>query len=463
MMELAEYIQEHGFLDDSVLAEITNSHLVKKFTFFEELYKNGQKYNVHERDLLEWTLDASGGLIKLMETSRGLNIEHNDYQVLGGVTTCIKLQIMPVRGKYNELCVVTRRPDDTGLIVQLNKAYGVGKYTLFICTRFIWDSIYQLNVEPLFIEAEAQQLSQTMGARGSAQEKVKESEARQIYNRILQLGIAREASDIHLMPCSNECQVLYRIDGINYQLMKIPKTVASRIANLLCIDGKIPQKGPDVPLDGKIRYFPPGTTEEWQGRDLRFSVMPGTKGPDVNVRYLNNRLYTFGELGMSEENINKYMQVLNMPQGLVMQVGPTGSGKSTTLYAGLSYIHENSLRNIITVEDPVEIGMDGITQVSTNDDTKLTFARVARQFLRHDVDVGVIGEIRDEETALEAVRAATTGHLVISSLHTNDSVGVLERLNRLGVDPYTLGEVLVAVMGQRLVRRLCPHCKEAIM
>lgn len=459
-MDLAEYIQQHGLLEDSVVDEITNMHLVKKFTFFEELYKDGQKYGVSEENLLTWALDASVGSLKLIPTSKGLDIDPADYQVIGGITACIRLQIMPVRGKSNELCIVTRRPDDMNLIVQLNKVFGSDKYTLCICTKFIWDSIYQLNVEPLFIEAEAQQLSQTMGARGGAQERVRESEARQIYNRILQLGIARRASDIHLIPCTDECRALYRIDGINYQLMKIPKVVAARIANLLCIDGKIPQKGPEVPLDGKIRYQAP-EVGDGQERDLRFSVMPSTKGPDINIRYLNNRLYTFAELGMSELNMNKYMQVLNMPQGLVMQVGPTGSGKSTTLYTGLSYIHENSLRNIITVEDPVEIAMDGITQVSTNDDAKLTFARVARQFLRHDVDVGVIGEIRDEETALEAVRAATTGHLIISSLHTNDSVGVLERLNRLGVDPYTLGEVLVAIMGQRLVRRLCAHCKEA--
>ena len=157
-----------------------------------------------------------------------------------------------------------------------------------------------------------------------------------------------------------------------------------------------------------------------------------------------------------------YKQILNMPQGLIIQVGPTGSGKSTTQYAGLKYIRENSLRNIITAEDPVEIVMEGITQVSTKDEAGLTFAQISRQFLRHDVDIGVIGEIRDDETAFEAVRAATTGHLILSSLHTNDSLGAVERLIRLGVEPYTLSEVLVAIMGQRLVRRLCPHCKKPV-
>ena len=193
---------------------------------------------------------------------------------------------------------------------------------------------------------------------------------------------------------------------------------------------------------------------------LRFSILPAMEGTDTNVRYLNNKKYSFEELGMTERNVQLYKDLLSRPQGLIVMVGPTGSGKSTTLYAGLQYVRSVSLRNIITVEDPVEITMDGITQVSTNDASGLTFANVIRQFLRHDVDIGVVGEIRDEETAAEAVRAATTGHLIISSLHTNDSIGVFERLNRLGIDPYTLGDVLVAIMSQRLVRRLCPHRSE---
>lgn len=460
-MDLAAYIKEKGHIDEQLLTSISNKCAAKKLTFFEELYRNGASYGIKEQDLLQWTLEAGGPGYELLTTTKGFSTDSADYNALGGVERCLSLKVMCIRRKKKALCIVTCRPDDGGLIVMLNKAYGAGNYTLGICTTTIWSAIYSLDVEPLFIEARAKKLDADTGVRNQQQQQAKESEARSIYNHILGLGITRHASDIHLIPTSDTCLALYRIDGVNYQLMSIPLSISDRVANLLLNDGNVAQKGPNTPLDGKIRYLHPDARSDDEARDLRFSVLPAIKGKDVNIRFLNNTLFTFDELGMTERNIKSYERILNMPQGLIMQVGPTGSGKSTTLYAGLNYIHDNSLRNIITVEDPVEIFMDGITQVSTNDEAKLTFARVSRQFLRHDVDVGVIGEIRDEETAVEAVRAATTGHLVISSLHTNDSIGVLERLIRLGVDPYTLSEVLVAVMGQRLVRRLCPHCKEA--
>lgn len=460
-MDLIAYIREHGVIDETMLTTISNKCAAKKLTFFEELYRNGASYDIKEDDLLKWTIDAGGAGYELLSSTKGFNSNSADYDKLGGVEQCLKLKVMCIRRKGKPLCIVTCRPDDTGLIVMMNKAFGPGMYTIGLCTNSIWNAVYQLDVEPLFIEARAKKLEQESGFTSQRKEQSKESEARAIYNHIIGLGMARKASDIHLIPCEETCLVLYRIDGTNYRLMSIPLSISDRVANILLADGNVANKGPNVPLDGKIRYLAPDARSEAEARDLRFSIMPALKGKDVNIRFLNNSLFTFNELGMTEKNVRAYERILSMPQGLIMQVGPTGSGKSTTLYAGLNYIHENSLRNIITVEDPVEIFMDGITQVSTNDDAKLSFARVSRQFLRHDVDVGVIGEIRDEETALEAVRAATTGHLVISSLHTNDSIGVLERLIRLGVDSYTLSEVLVAVMGQRLVRRLCPHCKEA--
>ena len=369
---------------------------------------------------------------------------------------------MLIKQDNGPLIAVTMRPDDPIVVNRLERAFKNETFELAICSQFIWKAIYNLTLEPLLIEARASKLSEESDRTGDKQDEVKRNtEARRIYDQILKMGIEREASDVHLIPCDDSCNVLYRIDGINYQLLRIPNSILSRISNLLCIDGGTQQKSVNTPVDGKIRYTPSGGGKN-EERDLRFSILPTRKGPDLNVRYLNNKIYTFAELGMSPRNVEEFKRILDMPQGLIMQVGPTGSGKSTTLYAGLTYIKNNSLRNIITVENPVEILMNGITQVDTNDEASLTFARVARQFLRHDVDVGVVGEIRDEETALEAVRAATTGHLVISSLHCNDSIGVFERLHRLDVDPYTLGEVLVAVMSQRLVRRVCPRCASTV-
>ena len=321
-MDLINFIKERGLISDSVLAEISNNNVVKKFTFFQELYANGKKYGVAEEDLLKWAVSAGGPGYELLESTRDLSTEHEDYNKLGGVERCLDLKCMLVRRKRKALCVVTQRPDDPGLIVVLNKAFGAGSYSVGICGMFLWKAIYQSDVEPLFIEAKAQTLStKTTGSRRTEDKQI-ESEARSIYKHILQLGVTSGASDIHLIPRVGRCDVLYRIDGTNYKRMSVPNDIAGRVANLLTIDGKVPNKGPDTPQDGKIKYHPEGAPEN-ETRDLRFSILPATYGKDLNIRFLNNKLYTFAELGMSPDNVATYSHILDMPQGLIMQVGPT--------------------------------------------------------------------------------------------------------------------------------------------
>lgn len=461
-MDLISYIKDNNLIEQKQLNSITNNFLQKKFTLYQELWRNGSKYGIEQKTLLNWAIAAGGNGYEIISTTKHMFTDAEDFAKFGGVETCVGRQLMCIRRPNKPLCILTLRPDDNGLIANLNRAFGAGEYTIGICDQNMWSTIYSLGVEPLFIEARAMKMEKKVSTEKGVSTQIEESEARSIYNMVITLGITRDASDIHIIPCDKKCNVLYRIDGTNYNLMSIPNIIAERITNILITDGKVHSKGLDRTLDGKVKYVMKNDIKNVE-RELRFSIMPTRRGRDINIRFLNNKLYTFADLGMSEDNVTLFKRILEMPQGLIMQVGPTGSGKSTTLYAGLSYIHENTLRNIITVEDPVEVLMEGITQVDVNEDVGLTFAQVSRQFLRHDVDVGVVGEIRDEITAAEAVRAATTGHLVISSLHTNDALGVLERLVRLGVDPYTLSEVLVAIMSQRLVRRLCPHCKREIV
>ena len=459
-MDLLAYVKSNGLLPDNVLTKIIGNRTVTRRTFYQEMFLSQDKYGIKEDDLLKWIVSDSHGEIDIVSTTKGLVNCANEYEKMGGVQTCIESCIMFFKTKDSVLYVLTIRPDDNTLIAKLQKTFKDVDFKLAVCTKFVWNSLYNMAVEPLYIEYMAQKLfEKSAGEDPKSISAQKDSEARQVYNQIIQMGIERGASDAHLIPCDDGCNVNYRIDGINYQLLRIPNVIAARICNIIAIDGDAQRESDQSTLDGKIIYTPPGNNTV-RPRDIRFSIMPTNKGDDLNIRYLNNRIYTFDQLGMSERNVKKYEKILNMPQGLIMQVGPTGSGKSTTLYAGLTYIMRRSLRNVIAAEDPVEIRMNGITQVDVNEKAGLTFARITRQFLRHDVDVGVIGEIRDEETAAEAIRAATTGHLIISSLHTNDSIGVFERMYRLNVDPYTLSEVLVAIMSQRLVRRLCPHCKQ---
>lgn len=446
-------------MPDSVLKDAMNNSVKARRTLFEELLKNCGQYELDEKLVLQIAEDASDGEVRVITTSKGLQTYMKGYRALGGVEACVMAQILCVTDENDTIVFIMMRPDDAALTTKIDRVMNGAPYSIAVAPTFIFQTIMNTDVEPLRIEALSSKIQDESGASREQVAERRESDARRLYTSIIDLGIDRGASDIHIMPLQNESHILYRIDGVNYKLMQIPKDISERICNILMTDAGVQRRGELTAADGKVRYTSYMRPEQ-KPRDLRFSILPSTKGTDINVRYLNDKMYTFEQLGMTERNVQLYKDLLARPQGLIIMVGPTGSGKSTTLYAGLQYIHNHTLRNIITVEDPVEIFMDGITQVSTNDASGLTFANVIRQFLRHDVDVGIVGEIRDEETALEAVRAATTGHLVISSLHTNDSIGVFERLNRLGIDPYTLGDVLVAIMSQRLVRRLCPHCKE---
>lgn len=461
-MDLRPYLQSHKLLPDNVVQAAVNNSIKSRRTLFEELLVNCGQYEVDEKTVLKIAEDAGEGEVRIIETTKGLKAYLNGYRSLGGVEACVTAQILSVVEEEEDTIIfIMMRPDDPGLVHKIDRAMNGVPYSLAVAPSFIYKTIQETDVEPLRIEALSTQLHSAQDDTKEDATAKKESAARSIYTSMLNLGIDRGASDIHIMPLQNTCHLLYRIDGVNYKLMEIPKEIGERISNILLTDAGVQRRGELTAADGKVRYIPTGEGRtDTKPRDLRFSLLPSTKGTDINVRYLNDKTYTFEQIGMTERNVQLYKELLARPQGLIVMVGPTGSGKSTTLYAGLEYIHTQSLRNIITVEDPVEIYMDGITQVSTNEKSGLKFATVIRQFLRHDVDVGIVGEIRDEETALEAVRAATTGHLIISSLHTNDSIGVFERLNRLGIDPYTLGDVLVAIMSQRLVRRLCPHCKQ---
>lgn len=458
-MDFRPYLQEHKKMPDSVLKDAMNNSVKARRTLFEELLKNCGQYELDEKLVLQIAEDASDGEVRVITTSKGLQTYMKGYRALGGVEACVMAQILCVTDENDTIAFIMMRPDDATLTTKIDRVMNGAPYSIAVAPTFIFQTIMNTDVEPLRIEALSSKIQDESGASREQVAERRESDARRLYTSIIDLGIDRGASDIHIMPLQNESHILYRIDGVNYKLMQIPKDISERICNILMTDAGVQRRGELTAADGKVRYTSYMRPEQ-KPRDLRFSILPSTKGTDINVRYLNDKMYTFEQLGMTERNVQLYKDLLARPQGLIIMVGPTGSGKSTTLYAGLQYIHNHTLRNIITVEDPVEIFMDGITQVSTNDASGLTFANVIRQFLRHDVDVGIVGEIRDEETALEAVRAATTGHLVISSLHTNDSIGVFERLNRLGIDPYTLGDVLVAIMSQRLVRRLCPHCKE---
>ena len=276
-------------------------------------------------------------------------------------------------------------------------------------------------------------------------------------NQVLQDAIELRASDIHLEPFEEEFRIRYRIDGVLQevpvppQIKRFQPAIVSRVKILSHLN--IAEKR--LPQDGRIKIRLNAADV-----DIRVSVIPMLHGEAVVMRLLrqNNTLLGMAEIGMADRELNLFRGVLNMPHGIILVTGPTGSGKTTTLYTALNEIND-SVRKIITIEDPVEYQMRGINQIQVSEKAGLTFARGLRSILRHDPDVILIGEIRDHETAQIAVQASLTGHLVFSTLHTNDAPGALTRLVDMNVEPYLVASSLEAVLAQRLVRVLCPQCK----
>jgi general secretion pathway protein E len=277
-------------------------------------------------------------------------------------------------------------------------------------------------------------------------------------NQVLKDAIELRASDIHLEPFEDEFRIRYRIDGVLQdipvpgQLKKFQPAIVSRVKILSHLN--IAEKR--VPQDGRIKI-----RLDENEVDIRVSVIPMLHGEAVVMRLLRQKGTLLGmkELGMDRRELDCFNRVLQLPHGIILVTGPTGSGKTTTLYTALNEIND-AARKIITIEDPVEYQMKGVNQIQVNEKAGLTFARGLRSILRHDPDVILVGEIRDQETAQIAVQASLTGHLVFSTLHTNDAPGAVTRLVDMGVEPYLVASSLEAVLAQRLVRVLCVHCKQ---
>jgi type II secretion system protein E len=277
-------------------------------------------------------------------------------------------------------------------------------------------------------------------------------------NQVLRDAIELRASDIHLEPFEHELRIRYRIDGVLQevpvpaQIKRFQPAIVSRVKILSHLN--IAEKR--LPQDGRIKI-----RLDENEIDIRVSVIPMLHGEAVVMRLLrqNATLRGLGELGLGERELKSFRRVLGLPHGIVLVTGPTGSGKTSTLYTALNEIND-AVRKIITIEDPIEYQLKGINQIQVSEKAGLSFARGLRAILRHDPDVLLIGEIRDRETAQIAVQASLTGHLVFSTLHTNDAPGALTRLVDMGVEPYLVASSLEAVLAQRLVRVLCPNCKQ---
>jgi type IV pilus assembly protein PilB len=277
-----------------------------------------------------------------------------------------------------------------------------------------------------------------------------------LLNLVLMQAIKDRASDIHFEPFEEEFKMRYRIDGVLYEMHPPPKELANAITSRIKVMAKLDIAERRMPQDGRVELTVGGGPV-----DLRVSVLPTMHGESVVMRVLDrsNVQLALDRIGMREDDLVTFRRLINKPNGIVLVTGPTGSGKTTSLYAALAELNDIETK-ILTAEDPVEYDIDGLCQVQVNNEVELTFAKALRSFLRQDPDVILVGEIRDLETAEIAVQASLTGHLVLSTLHTNDAPSSIIRLVDLGVEPFLLTATLEGVVAQRLARTICPKCKQ---
>lgn len=276
-----------------------------------------------------------------------------------------------------------------------------------------------------------------------------------LINALLSESIKVNASDVHIEPFEKHLRIRFRVDGMLREILQPPGNIAPLVISRIKVMAKLDIAEKRLPQDGRISLRIAGRSV-----DVRVSTLPSGYGERVVMRLLDKQAgrLDLEQLGMSPHVHDNFDHLLHKPHGIILVTGPTGSGKTTTLYAGLTVLNIKS-RNILTVEDPIEYYIDGIGQTQVNTKVDMTFARGLRSILRQDPDVVMIGEIRDLETASIAVQASLTGHLVLSTLHTNSAIGAITRLRDMGVEPFLLASSLIGVMAQRLVRNLCPDCK----
>jgi type IV pilus assembly protein PilB len=300
------------------------------------------------------------------------------------------------------------------------------------------------------VEEEAPDIART-------RELVEEAPIVKLVNLLITQAVEQRASDIHIEPQEKDLRIRFRIDGVLHEVMRPPKSIQSGVISRLKIMAEMDIAERRVPQDGRV-----GLVVGGKAIDLRVASLPTVYGEKIVLRILDksNVLLKLEDLGFSELNFTRFESAYTKPYGMILVTGPTGSGKSTTLYATLNILNQAD-RNIITVEDPVEYRLSGVNQVQTNNKAGLSFASALRSILRSDPDIVLIGEIRDRETAQIAIEAALTGHLVLSTLHTNDAPSAVSRLIEMGIEPFLVSSAIDAVLAQRLARRLCPKCKEA--
>lgn len=363
-------------------------------------------------------------------------------------------RVVPLRLEGNDLVVATADPTNFVALDDISLQSGRRVIPVVASERAIQTAILKAYGMGREAAQESSELSQAFDLEGEAGD----SATIKLVNKILIEALNQRATDIHIDPTEKQIRVRFRIDGIMQDVTPLSRQVLAAILSRIKVMARLDIAERRLPQDGRIDV-------ELQGRrlDLRVATIPTVHGEKVAIRILDRgaALVGLGELGMEPAVLSELRRLIRTPNGMFLVTGPTGSGKTTTLMGALLEINNASL-HILTIEDPVEYHIHGVNQVQVNTKAGLTFAEGIRSFLRQDPDVLMVGEVRDRETADIAVRAALTGHLVLSTLHTNQAAGAPGRLIDMGVEPFLIASSLMGVFSQRLVRSLCSHCRQSV-
>ena len=452
MKQLGDILLEDGLLTSEQLS-----------TAVEEQRRLGRSLG---RVLVDLGHLSEGQLVAALATQIGLRfVDLSDYPVDGSAvsrvpdTVCRRHNALPIGYDEGKLVVAMADPANVFAIDDIRALTGLEVRPVVATRPDVLAAINRYHRG----EAEMDDLTMALDAKdeeddlSKVREVVEEAPIVKFVNLLITQAIQDRASDIHIEPAERDLRVRFRIDGVLHEVMRSPKTITAGVTSRLKIMADINIAERRIPQDGRL-----SVTANGSKIDLRVATLPTVWGEKIVMRILDNStaMLKLSDLGFSDPNYEVYSRSFVKPYGMILVTGPTGSGKSTTLYATLNIVSRPEV-NVITVEDPVEYRLPGINQVQTNVKAGLTFAAALRSILRSDPDIVLLGEIRDGETAHIAVEAALTGHLVLSTLHTNDAPSAIVRLTEMGIEPFLVGSALDCVLAQRLARRLCPKCKEA--
>ena len=426
--KLGETLVEEGIVNDETLATLLAEQLgmemvdVQSISIPENVLSLVPQHMLRSKKMLPYALDPNNMNVLLVAMADPM-----DFSAMDDISIITNLQVEPA--------IATQQ----SIMLALDRLYGGSD---------VDEALEQYAKEREQKEADIEE--------ELLNEDINNSPIVVLVNEMIEKAVRQRASDIHIEPLERKVRIRYRIDGALYERASYSTVILPALIARIKIIGGMDISEKRKPQDGRIT-----SVVDRMEYDIRVSILPTVYGEKVVMRLTSKTALTRNksQLGLKEDELKQFDHIMRNPHGIILVTGPTGSGKSTTLYTALSELNTEDV-NIITVEDPVEANINGINQVQVNNKADLTFASALRSILRQDPDIIMIGEIRDTETAGIAVQASITGHLVVSTLHTNSAAGSVTRLIDMGIEPYLIADSVVGIIAQRLVRRLCPECKK---